>query len=285
MEDPKEEERKWMKRKVDASSSEDAVLPKYPRSPKTPRSPKPPRSPKLLGSPASPPPSAFVIKSFRINYPWINIQSMEENMGKFSCTEFMDIDALSCFMEYIFFSMEGNKDTWYGREGFTLSGERTSRPLHLSFFASLCTLSKAFWSFKKMKKELKQRRDDQKQKEEVKQGQKQMEKSSDEVISTHLQVSNNTDQDSPDSASSTEGVIYNHEVKSGRGFADIMITGFNKQFLRENGLDPIGQKTVMKAFLAGKLRTTSVIELKDDSVSLILFTLIFKLSLILNFSL
>ena len=61
-----------------------------------------------------------------------------------------------------------------------------------------------------------------------------------------------------------------------------MIRGFNKKFLREKGLDPRQEKTITDALLLGKLRTTAVIELKDDSVSFILFSLIFGLNLILN---
>ena len=221
MEDQKEEERKWKKRKLDVGSSKD------PGSPKHLESPKHPRSPTHLGSLKhlrSPPPSALDIHSFRLNYPCINVQSMEENVGKFSCNEFMDIDALSCFMEYIFISMQENNNIWYGAQGYTMSGEMVSRPLHLSFFASLCTLSRALWSFKKMKKlkhpeVSKERRDDQKGKEGMKQEQKQIETLSEEVIFSHFQVSDSMDQDSPGSVSSTKGVIYNHEVKSGRGFS------------------------------------------------------------------
>ena len=269
MADQKEEERKWKKRKLDVGSSKDPGSLKHLESPKHPRSPTHLGSPK---HPRSPPPSALDIHSFRLNYPCINVDFMRENMGKFSCTEFMDIDALGCFMEYIFLSIEEYNNMWYGTKGYTMSSEMVSRPLHLNFFASLCKLSKAFWSFNKMKKSKPQdveeeRRDDQKGKNQVKQEQKQVEKSSDEVISTHLQVSDSTNRDSPDSASSTEGVIYNHEVKCGRGFPDIMIRGFNKKYLREKGLDPRDKKIVKKALLHGKLRTTAIIELKDDSVS------------------
>jgi hypothetical protein len=78
-------------------------------------------------------------------------------------------------MEYIYTIVHGNQDIWYATDGLPENSEMTSRPLHLTFFACLSTLSKALLVFKKKRKSKKQEENEAKELEE-------------EEVAPHLQI-------------------------------------------------------------------------------------------------
>jgi hypothetical protein len=215
-------------------------------------------------------PSSLNRTTFEAKYPHIRLELMKEKIGKFSCSEIMDVKVLRYLMQYIYKTVHGNKDIWYAIDGQPENSEMASRPLHLTFFACLSKLSKAFLVLKNKRKSEKQEENEAKELEE-------------EEVAPHLQIMESLHPQFPTdqvSTYSTEGTIFNHEVRSGKGIPNIMVKAFCKTFLREKDLDPTSRMIVSYATEAKKLRTMIILDLKDDaSVSQFYFPFYFLINL------
>ena len=234
--------------------------------------------------PRSLPASSLDLDSFKYQFPLIEVCTRDSLKGKFSISEFMDVEALECFTSHIFATLEASKGVWYGQS--MGGGELASRPLHLILFGCICKLSKSYSVFKKSKK---LNQEDVQKKIEDEQQRGEIEDNEAGTTITHLQVRDNVNpqtsggQDSTSSESSTEGSIFNHEGSCPKGIPDIMVKTFCKRFLKEKQLDPTSQDTVIDAIFKEKLRTKAIIELKEDEQVSLLFYLFRVYGVLLKF--
>jgi hypothetical protein len=224
--------------------------------------------------------------AFQAKFPHIRVRMMKEYIGKFSCSQIMDITTLRCLMEYMYTTIEANKNIWYGVNGLPDRSEMAAQPLHFAFFACLSKLSKAFFVLKKKRRsELhdaetkgKKKQSKGQKRKRSKQEEKESNKLEDEVFA-HVQIIDSFYPRFPtnkDFVSSAESVMFDHEVKSGERSSGIMVKAFCKNFLKEKKLDPTNRLTVSYASSIEKLRSIMIVELIDDGwVSGICFSFYF----------
>jgi hypothetical protein len=223
--------------------------------------------------PSSLPPSALTKDTFLLKYPFIKL-SRPNNVGKFSTSEFIDSEAFVIFIDYIYLTIESHKGYWYSVDGLMFSKEMSSRPLELSFFECFAKLSKSFFLYKESKRKSLG----------LETGQPQIDE--EEIIPTYLEVREKRELDEGSSSGSSsqtsyrssfeavEGLILNYEghiAKGVHGVPDMTIRTFAKGFLRGRD-NKFEEATVQAALRMKKLKTTAIVEFKDDYlVSLLIF--------------
>jgi hypothetical protein len=190
------------------------------------------------------PPSSLNAETFLLKFPLITL-CMSMNDGKFGSSDFMDSEAFLLFVNYIYLKLEEHKGVCFNVSGHTMSSEQSSRPMQLMFFECFCKLLKAYFLYKKRKKETS---DLERAQREITEEEKKEEE--DDIVLTHLEVggSENVEKQNFKSArssgSSIQGLLFNHEGNIGRGVPEIVVKTFPNTFLREYNLNPLEEQTV-----------------------------------------